>query len=227
MFKLQISCVMKKLYTLLVLVAVCSVLSSCKKDNNNESNNDNSYSEEFVGKWFFIDDEPGYGPINNSFNYVLDFDYQYASLSSEYYTYLCQGNFERVQELREEMNEMKEYSKNAHMGGTTVVEITANAIKIGDADVYLNATSAQNLWASGYVWGLNDYSSGSHVYDPDFFKMCVCVEDWRTYHYTIEDGVLFFDNGERMIVDDDLYWADYGTFRSVDQLLQNLYGGKN
>ena len=210
---------MKKLLYYLLVISSCFFMSCSKDDLQTPSTN------EFIGKW--IEDYSG-GPFYYLSDYItMDFNDRYTELSSEYYIYLQQGNFAKAQELWNEMEELKEESKNAFMGNATAVEITANAIKIGKASVYLNATSSQNLWASGNVWYLCDGSSGSAVYNYNFFKMSVFVENWETYHYTIKDGVLYFnDDKDCLFINGDyLTYEDWGDFKSMELLLQQLKKG--
>lgn len=211
---------MKRYFLALALISF--TLVSC--DNNSQEpsqNNDN----EFIGEWILI--EKG-DPFSRLSDYITgDFNDRYAELSDAYHVYMRQGNYTKCQELKNEMDALKEESEDAYMGMTTAVVISANTIKIGDAEVYLNATSSQNLWASGNVWFLIDFSSGTQVLDYDFFKMSVFVENWKTYRYTINNGILYFDNGrECMFIDGDkLIWEDYGDFQPMEQLLQNLRKG--
>lgn len=216
---------MKKCFFALTLTALVSfAFVSCDKKDSSSKDPDSgvSPSEEFIGQWIF--DEEG-GPFYDLSDYITgNINPQYAELSEEYYVYGRQGNYEKVQELRQEMEELKEYSTDTYMGRSTAVEITSSTIKIGDAEVYLNATSSQNLWASGNVWFLVDFSTGTQVLDCDFFKMSVFVENWRTYHYTIKDGILYFNNGKECMfrLEDKLIWEDNGDLVSMAQLLQNL-----
>lgn len=207
------------------IICILLVFTSCDNTSQEPSQNNDSDVNEFIGRWIYDDPE---GPFCYLSDYITgDFNDQYADLSSAYHVYMRQGDYTKAQELKREMDALKEDSKDAYMGLSTAVEITGNTIKYGDAYVYLNAASSKNLWASGNVWFLVDFSSGSQMLDYDFFNMGVFVENWRTYRYTIEDGVLYFNNGKEcmFINGDKLIWENNGDFESMDQLLQALRKG--
>lgn len=218
---------MKKCFLALTILVSFALVSCDKKESSSKEPNPDSgssTSNEFIGKWIF--DEPN-GPFYYLSDYItMNINDQYAELSSAYHVYMEQGNYTKAQQLKNEMDALKEECEDAYMGVSTAVEISDNSIKIGDAEVYLNASSSKNVWASGKVWFLVDFSSGSQVLNYDFFKMSVFVENWNTYRYTIKDGILYFGNGECMFIDGDkLIWEDTGDLKSMNQLLQNLRKG--
>lgn len=213
---------MKKLLCFLLVVSSC-LFVSCSKDNH--QNSSTSTTNGFVGKWI---EDNSHGPFYYLGDYITGYiNDKYAELSSEYSVYMRQGNTKKAQELRNEMEELKEESEDAYMGSATAVEITANTIKIGDASVYLNATSSKKPWAKGNVWFLCDFSSGSQVLNYNFFIMSVFVENWNTYQYSIKDGILYFNNGKDclFINGNRLTYENWGDFVSMDWLLQQLRKG--
>lgn len=198
---------MKKLYTLLVLVAVCSVLSSCKKDKDNDGGNGSTnYSDsQFVGSYIMWDSE------NEWFDRIYGIHDSYAALCSARDTYISQGNWELANNIQNEIDMLLDEEFLAYVD---VIDISNGRFRFSTGYMYLNYESGNDVYKEidCNLAGMN-------------FTVSIVVNDWNVRQYSVGDG------GSYLIVGDDyvyltenekgIVWCE-GKYYTIDWWFANF-----
>lgn len=183
---------------------ICSLLVFTSCDNNSQEPSQNNYNDanEFIGEW--VADNVN---IAWALQEADDYYWRYLELNDELETYYRQGDWEKISQLENQINNLQEEYKDDYVGSCDVIDIEKGIIKIGRADLYLNPTSKDNCW----LWN-NAFTS----YDMGF-EISLVVEDWETYRYTMQDGSLYFNNGQDCIFSNSgkLIWEGVTDFMSA------------
>lgn len=191
---------MKKLYTFLVLIAACLMLSSCnKKDKNNGGNGGSNYSDsQFVGSYMMW--ESG----NEMLDRIYDIADSYNALCYERDTYYSQGNWEKAREIQEEIDMLLE---EQFLSYADVVDISNGKFRDATALLYFNCKSSNNVYKK--------YDCNWNGYANMHFTVSFVIDNWNVRQYSVGDGGSYLIAGDDYVYSTDnngIIWWDYKYF---------------
>lgn len=188
---------MKKIFYCLLIVSSCLFMSCSKDDSKNSSNNNDS--SEFIGKWI-AEDINIIGAREEAENYY----WEYQELAEELKVYYAEINFAKIDQLNNQLDRLNEQYNDYYIGSCDVLDIGNGIIKVGRADFYLNPKSTSKCW----FW--NDAFKQFRMN----MKVGLVVEDWETYRFTVQDGALYFNNGQDCLffAGSKLVWEGFTDF---------------
>lgn len=178
---------MKKLYTFLVLIAACFVLSSCnkKEKDNDGGNGGTNYSDsQFVGSYIMWDSE------NEWLGRIYGIHDSYAALCSARDTYISQGNWELANNIQNEIDML--LNDEEFLDYVDVIDISNGRFRFSTGYLYFNYKSGNNVYKE-----LDCNLAGMN------FTVSIVVNDWNVRQYSVGDG------GSCLIVKDDYAVSPY------------------
>lgn len=191
---------MKKIFYCLLVVSSCFFISCSKDGSQNPSNNNNNASE-FFGIWIADDVD-----IMWAREEAESYYWKYQELNDDLHVYQLQANWDKIIQLERQIKNLHEEYRDDYIGTCDVLNIENGIIKIGQAEFYLNPTSSTTCLS--YYNAFTQFNMG--------MKIGLVVKDWETYRFSVQDGVLNFNNGQDCLffAGSKLVWEGVTDFMS-------------